>query len=362
VRGRKKIAAVFKLVTKAPFNGKLGGNVSGKRKKMPIDEVLEALSGADSILMTGHLRPDGDALGSAVALGRVMAQLGKKVTIAVDLGFLGNVAFLRDNAPLTDLETAATGNYDLFVLLDCGGANRIPLPLRPVAEKITLCNIDHHRTNTRFGAINWIDGNASSTSEMVWRLTKRGDWRLDRESAEALWVGLVTDTGRFAHDQTRPTTMRCGANLLKYGVRTAWINDRLYGSFSPQVLELKRRAYNSLQIWRDGEVATVMLTYADFCETKCNKSDVEDVVDIPRSLAGSRVAIFFYEGSPAEGVTRLSIRTRTPLDATELAQIYGGGGHARAAGCTVRASLAEAITQVREAVDAWLNAQPHETI
>lgn len=332
------------------------------KRKTPIIRVLEMLAGARSVLISGHVRPDGDALGSAVALGRLLTQQDVQVTIAADLDHLGSPGFLKDFAPITSLEVAAQGTYDFVTMLDCGACDRIPRPLRPLTEKRPVLNIDHHRTNTRFGAVNWVDGAASSTAEMIWKLARRSRWQLDRETAEALWVGLITDTGRFAHDQTRPSTLRCGADLLKYGVRTSWINDHLYGSFSREVLEIKRRAFNSLEVWQGGDVAVVTLTGRDFVETGCSKADAEDVVEIPRSLAGSRVAIFFYESKPDEGVTRLSIRTRAPLEALTLATQYGGGGHARAAGCTVKAPLAEAIPLVRAAVEEWLAAFPPETV
>ena len=331
------------------------------KRKMPIARVLEVLADARAVLLSGHVRPDGDALGSAVALGRLLARQGVRVTVTADQAHLGSPGFLKSCSPIVSPEAAAADTYDTMAMLDCGAFDRIPQPLRALAQSLPLLNIDHHCTNTRFGAVNWIDHTASSTSEMIWKLARRGGWRLDRDTAEALWVGLITDTGRFAHDQTRPSTLRCGADLLKHGVRTAWINDRLYGFFSREVLDLKRRAFDSLQVWRDGDVAVVTLTERDFAETGCVKADAEDVIEIPRSLAGSRVALFFYEGKADERVTRLSIRTRDPLDATTLAQRFGGGGHARAAGCTIKACLAEAVPLVRATVDEWLHAFPPET-
>ena len=332
-----------------------------QKRKMPITRVLEALSAAKSVLITGHVRPDGDALGSTVALGRLLArQGGVQVTVSADPAHLGSSAFLKEYSQLISPEEAARGTYDTLVVLDCGAFDRIPEPLQPLAKHLTVLNVDHHRTNTRFGKVNWVEATASSTSEIIWKLAKRGGWELDRDTAEALWVGLVTDTGRFAHEQTKPSTLRYGADLLRYGVRTSSINDRLFGFFSRKVLELKRRAYNSLDIWRDGDVAVVTLTDHDFVETGCVKADIEDVIEIPRSLAGSRVALFFYEGNTSDDVTRLSIRTRAPIEATWLAQRFDGGGHPRAAGCTVKGRLSEAITRVRAAVDEWLDALPPE--
>ena len=305
-------------------------------------------------VITGHVRPDGDALGAALGLARCLAQQGRAVVVAAEPSDLGPVGFLEGCADVVPPAAAAAQNATALVSLDCGTVQRLPEALQPLAARLPVANIDHHRTNTRFGQVNWIDPLASSTCEMVWRLVRRAGCELDRAAAEALWVGVVTDTGRFAHDQTRPRTLRCGADLLRHGVRTAWINDRLYGTFDLKVLELKRRAFQALEVWLGGRVAVVTLTRADFAATGCGKADADDIIEIPRSLRGSQVALFFYEGGEA-GVTRLSIRTREPLDATHLALRFAGGGHARAAGCTLHAPLDAAKAQIRTLVEEWLN-------
>ncbi len=305
------------------------------------------------------MRPDGDAMGAALALAHCLVQQGQDAIVAAEPADLGLVRFLEGCETVVTPAAAAAMDIATIISLDCGTAQRIPEPLHPLLTRLPVANIDHHRTNTRFGQINWIDAQAGSTSEMIWRLLRQARWPLDRISAEALWVGVVTDTGRFAYDQTSPRTLRCGADLLRFGVRTAWINDRLYGSFDQKVLELKRRAFQTLEYWQEGRAAAITLTRADFAATGCTKTDAEDIIEIPRSLRNNVVALFFYQ-SGEEQVTRLSIRTREPLDATQLALRYGGGGHARAAGCTIPAPLAAAKQEVQQLVAAWLG--PNQTI
>ncbi len=301
-------------------------------------------------LLTGHMRPDGDALGAAIGLARCLIAQGQQAMVAAEPADLGLVRFLEGSESVVVPAAAATLDVACVISLDCGTVQRIPEALQPLLARLPVANIDHHRTNTRFGQVNWIDAQAGSTSEMIWRLTRHAKWPLDRAGAEALWVGVVTDTGRFAYDQTSPRTLRCGADLLRYGVRTAWINDRLYGTFDRKVLELKRRAFQTLEYWGDGRAAAITLTREEFAAAGCTKADAEDIIEIPRSLRNSVMALFFYQ-SGEEQVTRLSIRTREPLDATQLALRFGGGGHARAAGCTIHAPLDVAKAQVRKLVE-----------
>lgn len=316
--------------------------------------VLSLLQSPGPKLLTGHMRPDGDALGAALGLARCLVAQGQQAFVTAEPADLGLVRFLEGSeSVVTPAAAAAMNGIATVVSLDCGTVQRLPDALQPLIARLPVVNIDHHRTNTRFGQVNWIDAQAGSTSEMVWRLTRHARWPLDRTIAEALWVGVVTDTGRFAYDQTSPRTLRCGADLLRYGVRTAWINDRLYGTFDRKVLELKRRAFQALEYWVDGRAAAITLTREDFVAAGCTKTDAEDIIEIPRSLRTSVVALFFYQ-SGEEQVTRLSIRTREPLDATHLALRFGGGGHARAAGCTIHAPLDVARAQVRKLVEEWL--------
>jgi len=319
-----------------------------------IANILDFLKQPGLILLTGHVRPDGDALGATLALARTLRQQGCSVVATAEGADSSAASCLVDCEPVVSPAEAVKLPVARIVSLDCGTVTRLPDALQSLTMRLPVVNIDHHVTNTRFGLVSWVDPHASSTCELVWRLIRHAKWPIDRLTAEALWVGLVTDTGRFAYDLTQPKTLRMGADLLRYGVRTAWLNDRLYGSFDLKALSLKRRAFQSLEVWMDGRVAAVTLTHADFTETGCTKSDAEDIIEIPRSLRGSQVAFFFYEtGEP--DMTRVSMRTREPLDATQVAIHFSGGGHARAAGFTIHAPMAEAKAQIRKHLEKWLS-------
>ncbi len=317
-----------------------------------LQQVLGFIATHGKFLVTGHVRPDGDALGATVALVRMLRQQGKMADFAVDLDALGAPGFLIEGENALSFDQLAGHEYDAFICLDCGSEDRLDVRLLPYIQgKPALC-IDHHRTNTSFAELNWVETHASSTGELIFCLAEAAGWEIDLQTAEALWVSLITDTGRFAYDMTSPRTLRVARTLVEKGVRTSQINDRLYCTFPRTAIELKKRAYASFQTALDGIVAYVVLTAQDFREVNGNKSDAEDVIEIPRSLAGVKVALFFYQTLDNPNVTRMSIRTRDPFDAADLALHFGGGGHTRAAGCDIPLPLDQAIDTVLKQIAA----------
>ena len=302
------------------------------------------------ILISGHRSPDGDSLGSMIALARLLRAAGHDAVATADVHALGTPGFLEGVSDLLPLRKLKRRKFDVFFYVDCSAPDRLPPEARPFAEKLPTITFDHHATSTESGEVSVIDPHAAAAGEIVWQFAKWMDLPIDRATAEALWVALITDTGRFAYDSTRPETLRAACELLKHGVRTAYINDVIYCAFPPKAMELKRRAWRSLHIWKNRKVAEVTLTRDDFREVRGNKADAEDVIEIPRQVARNEIALFFYQIPDRTKETRVSIRTRTPWDATVLAAKFGGGGHLRASGCTIKGSIPLAKRLVRKAV------------
>lgn len=321
------------------------------------------IAASKRILVSGHLSPDGDSLGSMLALARLLRNAGYDAYATADLNALGKPGFLegvKDLIPVRKLKRQK--RFDLFIAVDCASFERMPSEVRPVAEKLPKLCIDHHITNDgSFADVSIVDSGASSTGEIVWRIAKWNEWKLDTAIAEALWVAIVTDSGRFAYDSTKPGTMRAAGDLLKHGVRTALINDILYGTFPKKAIELKRIAWRSLHIWKNRKVAEVTLTRDDFREVRGTKADAEDIIEIPRSVVRNEIALFFYQIPDRTKETRCSIRTRGDWDATVLAGKFGGGGHVKAAGCTIKASMGAAKRQMRAAVRELLKSANRKT-
>lgn len=304
------------------------------------------------VLITAHIRPDGDAIGSCVAMARMLKARGWEPTVALSPIGMGPPKFLLDYADCLAPTNVRQREYDCALVLDCGGPERIPEGiLRDLVTKLPVLNIDHHVSSKKpFGVARWVVPDASSTGELVYRFAKRMKWSFDRETAEALWVAMVTDTGRFAYSCTHPSTLKAAAELLACGIDSSAINDRIYLYASEGAVMLRRKAYDSLATWFRGRVSIICLTARDFRKAGVSKSEIEDVIDIPRSIPTAKLSIFFYETKDKPGITRLSIRTRDEsagITAASVAEHFGGGGHLRAAGCDVHLHPKAAMEQVK---------------
>jgi len=332
-------------------------------RRVGYEAAKKLIASSGKILVSGHLSPDGDSLGSMVALARLLTAAGHPAFATADLNALGKPGFLEGVGDIIPVRKLKRQKFDLFIAVDCASFSRMPPEVKPVAEKLPKICIDHHVTNDgSFGDAQIVDPEASSAGELVWRFAKWMEWKLDRASAEALWVAMITDSGRFAYDSTKPGTLRAAGDLLKHGVRTAYINDVIYGTFSRKAIELKRIAWRSLHIWKNRKVAEVSLTRDDFRAVRGTKADAEDVIEIPRSVVRNEIALFFYQIPDRTKETRCSIRTRGDWDATELAAKFGGGGHRKAAGCTIKAPMGSAKRMMRAAVKDMLKGSLRKTM
>ena len=326
-----------------------------ENRRVGYAEARKLVEGAKRILVSGHLSPDGDSLGSMIALARMLTAAGHPAFAAADLNALGKLGFLEGVGDIIPVRKLKRQKFDLFIAVDCASFSRMPPEIKPVAEKLPKICIDHHVTNDgSFGDAQIVDPEASSAGEIVWRFAKWMEWKFDQAVAEALWVAMITDSGRFAYDSTRPGTLRAASDILKHGVRTAYINDLIYGTFPRKSIELKRIAWRTLHIWKNRRVAEVSLTRDDFRSVRGNKADAEDVIEIPRSVARNEIALFFYQIPDRTKETRCSIRTRGEWGATVLAAKFGGGGHRKAAGCTIKATMGAAKRMMRAAVKEML--------
>lgn len=315
-----------------------------------IDTILAELAQAGRIVIAAHVNPDGDAVGASLALGLLLRDQGKEVRIAMKKDDVGAPACLEGFDTIVDPDGIAD-EPDLLVCLDCGSRARISTAhLSSKIGQWRTMNLDHHGSNDRFADFNYVLPGCSSTGEIVWTLAGKAGWTLTRPVAEALWVAIVTDTGRFSYPCTSPSTLRCGAALQEVAgsERTAWLNDVVYNQVDEKVLQLRARCQNHLACWFDGLVTVVYLDWNDFAETGCSKRDTEEFTDIPRSVRGSKIALFFYRLEADDPKTHVSLRARPPYKVSEIAAHFGGGGHDAAAGATIAAPVADAMAQVKE--------------
>jgi bifunctional oligoribonuclease and PAP phosphatase NrnA len=321
------------------------------------DQAVDELQAAEKLLLTTHENPDGDALGSLHATHQILLSLGKDSLMYMSpdefplpyeyrhLTFDGLLG-----APPEDLAER------LVVFLDCGNIDRMPVDfLRDDDHRIL--NIDHHHDNTRFGTVNLVVGDASCTAEIVHGIAKELGAEITPEIAESLYLGLITDTGRFMYENTTPAAHRMAAELIDTGVDVHDVYRRVFEDLPFRRLQLLSRALSSVERYDDGTITVGILTRSDFEETGALETDSEGIVDHMRAVEGTAVAVLVREllGEGKEGSRKVSLRaTDGRVDVSRIARSLGGGGHRQAAGFSTDLPLLDLIGNLRAGVEGQL--------
>jgi phosphoesterase RecJ-like protein len=298
-----------------------------------LDLVAGELRTGDRFLLTTHENPDGDALGSMLATHRVLEALGKDSVMylgAKEFPLPVEYQFL----PLEEVfhEPPADVDSRVVVFLDCGNIDRMPVDF--LRDDGKLINIDHHHDNTRFGTINLVDVEASCTAEIIYDLAGILGVDLTLEIANALYVALVTDTGKFMYENTDARSHRMAAGLIEAGVQVNEIYRRLYEHAPPEKLKLLARALERIEQRDEGRLAVTYISTEDYAMTGASESLTEGIIDHLRTIDGTRVAaVVRDQGERGRSARKVSMRsTDGEVDVSAIARVHGGGGHRRAAG------------------------------
>ena len=321
-----------------------------------LDRVVDALRSGDRFLLTAHEGPDGDALGSLLAMHHVLRQLGKDSVMflhAKEFPLPVEYRFL----PLEEVfhEPPADVVDRTLVFLDCGNIDRMPVEfLRRDGARVV--NIDHHHDNTRFGSVNLVDTEASCTAEIVLDVAKRLGADITPEIASALYVGLVTDTGKFMYENTGPAAHRMAAELIEAGVDVDDTYRRLYERVPIEKLRLIARALEKIERHDEGRFAVTYISADDYEATGAAEVLTEGIIDFVRALEGTAVAAVIRDKTDGgRSERKVSLRsTDGTVDVSAIARIHGGGGHRRAAGFGSNLSYAELVDFLRAEVSAQI--------
>jgi phosphoesterase RecJ-like protein len=340
------------------------GTAAMSEQGNPPEAVLEALRGARRLIVSTHENPDGDALGSLVAMHRILIRLGKDSLMYIDesdLPLPHEYTFLalddRISSPPKDLELRT------IVFLDCGNLERNPAEaLKRAGAQIV--NIDHHHDNTHFGTVNLVDPQASCTAEIVWGLMHELGVRPDLEIVQALYVGLITDTGRFMYENTGPRAHLMAAELIEAGVDVQRVYRRVYEDLPYGKLALLARGLAKAQRFDGGRLTLTCLSAEDYRDSGAEESYSEGVVDHLRAVRGTAVAALVRDrvnngnGAGAGAGRRLrkvSLRASDErVDVSQIARIKGGGGHRQAAGFQTTLENGDLVEFLREQIAAQL--------
>ena len=308
-----------------------------------LEAAARALEEAQEIGLSSHVNPDGDSTGSLLALAMLLNNQSKRVYACMPepWKYPPQYLFLPGREMLFEPEDMPD-ELDLFIALDCSNSERLG-PLRDYAtSKRMLLNIDHHEDNKLYGDINLVDEQASSTSELVLKLIKAEGWDIDPEVATCLYTGIVTDTGRFEHQNTSPETFAIASELAAAGADIFQVVNEVYDNQSLPYTHLLGRALQRIEVVEDLGLAYSYITQRDLSDTGAVLPETEDLIDHLRSLRGTQVVALFKELS--DGKVRVSLRSRDTCEVGPVARSMGGGGHARAAGYTSDDDIEESIS------------------
>ena len=316
------------------------------------EQVLREIRRGERFAVVTHENLDGDALGSLVAMTAVLRALGKDAVMVIapeEFPLPPEYRFFALDGLLTEVPEDLDERTAIF--LDCGNLDRNPLAA--LREVEPLLNIDHHHDNTRFGTVNHVVDDASCTAEIVWELMACLGVPLTRQIAEALYVGLVTDTGRFSYENTTPRSHRMAAELIEAGIDAAGLYRQIYEGVPYAKLELLARALTNSRRYDDGRLTVAVLTGEDFQQTAAEDSYSEGIVDHLRAVRGTKVAALIRDVTSGchSGERKVSLRASDDeVDVSAIARAFGGGGHRRAAGFSSELSTGELIDAIRALV------------
>ena len=329
------------------------------RTNTSLSNIATRLREADSIAVLAHYRPDGDAIGSTLAVVHSLLAMGKKVVALNEDGVPDSLAFL----PGADLIRQPDGQpieASVVVAVDCANRERLGAnALASLAGDRVWINIDHHRSNEDYGDFHYIDSDSPAAGEIIYNLLTTTGMPLTRESGDNIYVAISTDTGSFQYQGTTARTYEIAAELVRLGVDIPTLARSTYENYPLRRIELLRGLLNTMQITHGGKVASWGLTQALGQSLGINPDDSEGLIDTMRSIQGVIVAAAFEELPGPEGKIRLSLRSKDPrVDVGKVCAIFGGGGHALAAGARLRGPLSHAQSLVFQALDETLVSTP----
>lgn len=312
------------------------------------EDIKNVITNSKKICIMSHVSPDGDGLGSSYALGLALKGMCKDVSIVVEDEIPETYNFLPGSELVKEYDGKMRG-YDTVIVLDTGDEERIGRRIDIFRDTDNTINIDHHITNRSYARYNLIDVNASSVGEIIYFLLKDMALEINPDIAVNLYVAILTDTGSFNYANTSTKCHRVVAELLEYGVNASEVSQRIYENMPVERIRLTGEAMRTLEIHCDGKLAVASVTDEMMRRIGARDEDSEGIVDYIRKIKDIEVAVLVR--SKGESTTRVNLRSKGQVDVSKIAEMFSGGGHEKAAGCTIKTSVSEAMRMVIEAVE-----------
>ena len=297
-----------------------------------IDRILEVIREHKTFCIVGHIRPDGDCIGSQLGLALALRNEGKKVTVWNQDAIPLKYRFLVGDGLI---EKPKRGEkFDCVIATDCASFERLGKAGECIGARKIFINVDHHESNTRYADVNWVSPREPSTGELIYRLMKVARWPITKPIADLLFTAISTDTGSFQYATTRPGTFHAGAELVTRGANLAKICDEIYQSYPLSRAKLLKHVYSKFRLTDGDRIAWLWLKKKDFTRTGAESDDTEGLIDHLRAIEPVVVACVFEELEPE--LTRISLRSKSAqVNVSEICGQFGGGGHPAAAGARI---------------------------
>ncbi|HBI48210.1 MAG TPA: hypothetical protein DDX93_05780 [Smithella sp.] len=312
-----------------------------------IKEIIAAINEGQNFLITAHVRLDGDAVGSELALYLMLKELGKKVLI-----------YNQDRTPERYRFLPAANNvvhninnveqYDTGIILDCSDLTRIGDEAENIRRIKRIINIDHHVSNNGFCTLKMLDAKASSTGELLFRLMREMQFKMSKDICTNLYAAIITDTGNFRYSSTTKETFCAAENLVANGANPQWISENIYESDSPARLKLLAKALETLSLDLKNKVGSLVVTQKALQETGASWELTEGFVDIPRTVRGIEVSVLYTQRG--DNNYKLSLRSKADVNVEKVAKKFGGGGHIHASACWIKGDIESIKSRVIEAI------------
>jgi bifunctional oligoribonuclease and PAP phosphatase NrnA len=319
-----------------------------------VDRIIESIRESKTFCIVGHIRPDGDCVGSQLGLTMALQNEGKKVCCWNEDSMPQKYEFLD---PSKIIQKPKRGmEFDCVIATDAASFERLGTVGPCITDRKLFINIDHHQSNTRYADVNWISPKEPSTGELIFKLLSAAKWPITKPIADCLFTAVSTDTGSFQYSTTRPSTYHVAGELVRRGADLAKICDEVYQSYPLSRARLLRHVYSHFRLTDDNRIAYFWLKKADFARTGADSQDSEGLIDHIRAIAPVVVACVFEELEPE--LTRISLRSKSEkINVNEIAAQFGGGGHTAAAGARIPGKPMAVQRKVIAAVKRALNSK-----
>lgn len=322
--------------------------------KKKLKQILKLIKKSKTILITSHMDPDGDSIGSQLAWGAFLKRHKKQFKIINQGQIPEKYLFLDPQNLIENIDSQDYSDFrpDAVFIFECSYVDRIGRVQKIISPKTSVINIDHHQDNQKFGRINILDKKASAVAEIIFDLFKLAKFKITPQTANCLYAAILTDTGRFRFSSTTSKCLKVCAELIDAGADPKLLTDKIYYSVNLSDLRFLGYVLSQMEIAEDGKISSIALKKEILDRFQINTENTEGIVDYSLLLKGVKVGILFKEIGPDK--TKVSLRSQNNIDISKIAKAFGGGGHKNAAGCLLRTNMQEAKEIVLREIKKWI--------